>query len=133
MLNSTYNKIAGILLNNDFSALYALIYNKHENHLDKRFAIVKIISEKPVGKGISNENKIFEEIEIEIKISLYFKPNEDMYSVEAALDTLMQSFYKDTGLNITNIFFTAAHSSNVYKCLVSEMVLKLSYLIEETT
>lgn len=133
MLNSTYNKISRILLNNDFSALYAFINNKHENHLNKRFAIVKIISEKPVGKGISSENKVFEEIEVEMKISLYFMPNEDIYSVEAALDTLMQSFYKDNGLNITNIFFTAAHSSNVYKCLVSEMVLKLSYLIEETS
>lgn len=133
MLNTTYNKISRILLNNDFSVLYALINNKHENHLNKRFAIVKIISEKPVGRGVSSENKVFDEIEVEMKISLYFKPNENIYSVEAVIDTLMQSFYKDNGLNITNIFFNAAHNSNAFQCLVSEMVLKLSYLIEETS
>ena len=130
MLASIYNQISKILTDKGFRSSYVYENNNYENRLDARFATIDVLSDRSVGKAISNDGNVFEEYELEVKISMYFKPSETINAVEECSDTLLQSFYQIKNLNITSIFTNSVRYSSVYKCLKSEMIFKLSYLLK---
>ncbi len=130
MLTSIYNQILKILTSEGFGSSYVYATNKHENHLNAQFAAINILSNKAVGKAVSSGGDIFEEYELEVKISLHFKPSETINTAETISDTVLQRFYQSNTINIIGIFFKPICYSNIYKGLQREMILNLSYLLE---
>lgn len=133
MLTNIYNQVLKILTSEGFNSSYVYLNNKHENRLNTRFATIDVLSDKVVGKAVSSDSDIFDEYELEVKITMYFKPSESIDTVESFSDTILQRFYQSTDVNITNIFSKTVCYSSIYKCYKSEIILKLSYLLEEAS
>lgn len=133
MLTNIYNQISKIFTSEGFSSSYVYLNNKHENRLNTRFATIDVLSDKVVGKAVSSDGDVFNEYELEVKINMYFKPSESINTVESFSDTILQRFYQSTDINITNICTKTVCYSSIYKCYKSEIILKLSYLLEEVT
>lgn len=133
MLQSIYTKIAQVLGSENFGTGYVYSDKKYESRLNTRFANVDVLSNKAVGKATANDGTLFEEYEIEVKITLYFKQGESTFGIQPTLDSLFQRFYRNTQLNITNIFSKPVRYTSVYKCLQSEIILNISYLTEVTS
>lgn len=132
-MTSIVNQIAILLGSNGFNPSYAYLNNKYENRLNAQFATINIISNKAIGKAVSSDGSVFEEYELEVKISMYFKPSENVITVQTLSDNMLQRFYHSNNINITNIFLKPVYYSSTYKCLQREMILKLSYLLEEAS
>lgn len=123
--------MALLLASNGFNPSYAYLNNKYENRLNAQFATINVIADKAIGKAVSSDGDVFEEHELEVKISMYFKPSENVNTVQTLSDNMLQRFYHSNNINITNIFLKSLCYSSAYKCLQREMILKLSYLLEE--
>lgn len=133
MLLSIYNQLLKILTSEGFSSSYVYATNKHENHLNAQFATINILSNKAVGKAVSSNGKVFEEYELEVKITLYFRNSETTNTAETLIDTLLQRFYQSNDINIISISSKNVCYSSIYKCLKNEVVINLSYLLEEAS
>ncbi len=133
MLQSIYTKIAQVLGSENFGTSYVFSNQKYESRLNSRFGIVDVLSNKAIGKATANDGTLFEEYELEVKITLYFKQDENTFGIQPTLDSLFQRFYRNTQLNVTSIFSKPVRYTSVYKCLQGEIILNISYLTEVTS
>ena len=85
--------MALLLASNGFNPSYAYLNNKYENRLNAQFATIDIMSNKAIGKAVSSDGSVFEEYELEVKISMYFKPSENVNTVQTLSDNMLQRFY----------------------------------------